>query len=130
MNELVPKLLAFPKNPPPAEPLKADEYDREIRIVKKLLDETPPEVLAANMDGGGTLLDVREGEREINLTPPLGLPAYTLLLTNARSSTSQYTPYNTAMCSCPSATFNRARPGTSYHFYNRMEHSGSYLSHS
>jgi hypothetical protein len=59
MDKLIPKLLAFPPNPPPPQPLSIDEYDRLARSSQTLLDDTPVALLAGQLEDGGTLLDVK-----------------------------------------------------------------------
>ena len=53
MNELLPQLLAFPPHPPPPQPLSDADYDRQIKSVVQLLNQTPASRLT-----GGDLLDV------------------------------------------------------------------------
>jgi COP9 signalosome complex subunit 3 len=59
MDELIPKLLAFPPVPAPAEPLSDFQYDQLIRPISQLLTSTPPSKLASSLSTGEDVFDVR-----------------------------------------------------------------------
>ncbi|KAL8897331.1 MAG: hypothetical protein Q9192_002635 [Flavoplaca navasiana] len=56
MDSLLPQLLSFPPHPPV--PLVDVAYDREIRSLRKVLNDTPASLLTAGVPNGGDLLDV------------------------------------------------------------------------
>ncbi|KAI9810393.1 MAG: hypothetical protein M1827_006279 [Pycnora praestabilis] len=58
MDELLPQLLAFPPHPPPAQPLSDAEYDRQIRALLQILNQTSANRLVGGVAGGGDLLDI------------------------------------------------------------------------
>ena len=59
MDELLPQLLAFPPHPPPPQPLSDITYDKQIRALVQLLNQTSASKLVGGVSGGGNLLDVR-----------------------------------------------------------------------
>ena len=58
MDNLLPQLLAFPPHPPPSQPLSDAEYDKQIKSLIQLLNQTSASKLAGGVSGGGDLLDV------------------------------------------------------------------------
>ncbi|KAL9035705.1 MAG: hypothetical protein Q9180_004717 [Flavoplaca navasiana] len=56
MDSLLPQLLSFPPHPPV--PLADVAYDREIRSLRKVLNDTPASLLTAGVPNGGDLLDI------------------------------------------------------------------------
>ena len=60
MDSILPQLLSFPPHPPPAVPLSDKEYDKQIRSVVQLLNETSAKKLTGGVSGGGDLLDVSQ----------------------------------------------------------------------
>ena len=56
MEALLPQLLSFPPHP---QKLSDQEYDRQIKALAHLLDETSASKLVKGVAGGGDLLDVR-----------------------------------------------------------------------
>lgn len=56
MDSLLPQLLSFPPHPPV--PLVDVAYDREIRNLRKVLNDTPASILTTGVPNGGDLLDV------------------------------------------------------------------------
>lgn len=67
MDTLLPQLLAFPPRPPPVTPLTESEYDKQIRCVVQLLNQTPANKLAGGVSGGGDLLTVWQDPFESHL---------------------------------------------------------------
>lgn len=59
MESLLPQLLSFPPHPPPQPPLSDALYDKEIRNLRKALNDTPASALTSGVPNGGDLLDVR-----------------------------------------------------------------------
>ena len=47
---LLPQLVAFPPNPAPSIPLPDDVYDKEIKKLRKILNDTPANVLTGEAD--------------------------------------------------------------------------------
>ncbi|KAI9724747.1 MAG: hypothetical protein M1812_000022 [Candelaria pacifica] len=80
MDELLPQLLSFPPHPPPPQPIPDDQYDRQIRHLIQVLNQTPANKLLGSVAGGGDLLDILDPS--INTLPYL----YVLL---ARSNAAQ-----------------------------------------
>ncbi len=58
MDSLLPQLLTFPPHPPPPVPLVDVAYDKEIKSLRKVLNDTPASLLTAGVPNGGDLLDV------------------------------------------------------------------------
>ena len=58
MDAILPQLLAFPPHPPPVTPLPDADFDKQIKIVVQLLNQTPASKLTAGVHGGGDLLNV------------------------------------------------------------------------
>ncbi|KAI9818306.1 MAG: hypothetical protein M1832_004424 [Thelocarpon impressellum] len=58
MEELLPRLLAFPPQPPPARPLTDLEYDEQIHGLLQILNRTSGGKLASGVKGKGNLLDI------------------------------------------------------------------------
>jgi len=65
MDDLLPLLLSFPPHPPPPHPLSDDEYDRQIRGLLQVLNQTPGNRLTGKIAGGGDLLDVSLPEHKL-----------------------------------------------------------------
>lgn len=59
IESLLPQLLSFPPHPPPPLPLADAAYDKEIKSLRRLLNELPANLLTAGVPNGGDLLDVR-----------------------------------------------------------------------
>ena len=57
MDGLLPQLLAFPP-PSPPQTLTDSEYDRQIKSLIQLLNQTPAKNLIGGSSGGGSFLDV------------------------------------------------------------------------
>ncbi|KAI9707352.1 MAG: hypothetical protein M1836_000312 [Candelina mexicana] len=76
MDELLPQLLSFPPHPPPAQPLPDEQYDRQIKHLAQILNQTPANKLVGSVAGGGDLLDILDPS--INTLPYL----YVLLARN------------------------------------------------
>ncbi len=60
MDGLLPQLLSFPPHPPPAQKLSDLEYDKQIKLIVKLLNGTSGSKLVRGVGGGGDLLDVSQ----------------------------------------------------------------------
>ncbi|KAL8765421.1 MAG: hypothetical protein Q9209_007489 [Squamulea sp. 1 TL-2023] len=58
MESLLPQLLSFPPHPPPPFPLGDVAYDKEIKSLRKVLNDTPANSLVAAVPHGGSLLDI------------------------------------------------------------------------
>ncbi|KAL8727281.1 MAG: hypothetical protein Q9166_006162 [cf. Caloplaca sp. 2 TL-2023] len=58
MDSLLPQLLSFPPHPPPPFPLVDVAYDKEIKSLRKLLNDIPANSLTAGVPNGGDLLDI------------------------------------------------------------------------
>ncbi|KAL8818359.1 MAG: hypothetical protein Q9223_002994 [Gallowayella weberi] len=58
MDPLLPQLLSFPPHPPPPIPLVDAVYDKEIKSLRKLLNDLPASALTAGVANGGDLLDI------------------------------------------------------------------------
>ncbi|KAL8852723.1 MAG: hypothetical protein Q9221_002353 [Calogaya cf. arnoldii] len=58
MDSLLPQLLSFPLHPPPPVPLTDAVYDKEIRSLRKVLNDLPASLLTAGVPNGGDLLDI------------------------------------------------------------------------
>ena len=58
MDELLAHLLTFPPHPPPPQPLPDIEYDKQIRALVQLLNQTSASKLTSGMSSGDDLLDV------------------------------------------------------------------------
>ena len=58
MDSILTQLLAFPPHPPPVTPLPDAEFDKQIKTVVQLLNQTPANKLVAGVPNGGDLLDV------------------------------------------------------------------------
>ncbi|KAL8798856.1 MAG: hypothetical protein Q9182_006334 [Xanthomendoza sp. 2 TL-2023] len=58
MDPLLPQLLSFPPHPPPPVPLVDAAYDKEIKNLRKLLNDLPASALTAGVANGGDLLDI------------------------------------------------------------------------
>ncbi|KAL8998174.1 MAG: hypothetical protein Q9169_002728 [Polycauliona sp. 2 TL-2023] len=56
IDSLLPQLLAFPPHPPV--PLVDVAYDKEIKGLRKVLNDTPASLLTAGVPSGGDLLDI------------------------------------------------------------------------
>ncbi|KAI4139312.1 MAG: hypothetical protein L6R39_006359 [Caloplaca ligustica] len=69
MESLLPQLLSFPPHPPPSLPLSDIAYDREIRGLRKILNDTPANALIGGVPNGGDLLDILDPS--INTLPYL-----------------------------------------------------------
>lgn len=65
MDNILPQLLSFPPHPPPITPLSDAEYDKQIRGVIQLLNETPAKKLTTGVSGGGDLLDVSHYDKKL-----------------------------------------------------------------
>ena len=63
MDDLLPLLLSFPPHPPPKPPLSNEEYDRQIRTLLQILNQTPASRLTGKLAGGGDLLEVGQPQR-------------------------------------------------------------------
>ncbi|KAI9878808.1 MAG: hypothetical protein M1830_010492 [Pleopsidium flavum] len=87
MDDLLPLLLSFPPHPPPAHPLSNEEYDRQIRTLLQVLNQTPGSRLIGKIAGGGDLLDILDPS--INTLPYL----YALLahINNVQSNNGKQT---------------------------------------
>lgn len=59
IESLLPRLLSFPLHPPPPVPLSDAVYDKEIKSLRKTLNDTPANLLTSGVPNGGDLLDVR-----------------------------------------------------------------------
>ncbi|KAL8950474.1 MAG: hypothetical protein Q9222_003489 [Ikaeria aurantiellina] len=73
IESLLPFLLVFPPHPPPPIPIADALYDKEIKNLRKLLNDTPANQLTSGVPNGGDLLDIIDPS--INSLPFL----YTLL---------------------------------------------------
>ena len=60
MDAILQQLLAFPPHPPPLTPLPDAEFDKQIKSVVQLLNQTPANKLTAGVPNGGDLLDVSQ----------------------------------------------------------------------
>ncbi|KAL8934669.1 MAG: hypothetical protein Q9216_005789 [Gyalolechia sp. 2 TL-2023] len=69
MESLLPQLLSFPPHPPPQIPLSDAIYDKEIRILRKALNDTPASAFTGGVPNGGDLLDILDPS--INTLPSL-----------------------------------------------------------
>lgn len=69
IESLLPRLLSFPIHPPPPIPLSDAVYDREIKGLRKALNDTPANVLTGGVPNGGDLLDILDPS--INTLPSL-----------------------------------------------------------
>ncbi|KAL8936930.1 MAG: hypothetical protein Q9211_003947 [Gyalolechia sp. 1 TL-2023] len=69
IESLLPQLLSFPPHPPPPLPLSDTVYDKEIRILRKALNDTPANALTGGVPNGGDLLDILDPS--INTLPYL-----------------------------------------------------------
>lgn len=58
MDELLPKFLAFPQLPQPDPNITDAEYDRQIRNLVQLLNQTPASIFIGGVAGGGDLFEV------------------------------------------------------------------------
>lgn len=58
IGPLLPQLLSFPPHPPPAIPLTAAAYDKEIKHLRKALNGIPNHLLIGGVPNGGDLLEV------------------------------------------------------------------------
>ncbi len=57
-DSLLPQLLSFPPHPPPPVPLVDAAYDKEIKNLRKVLNDTPANALTAGAPYGGDLIEV------------------------------------------------------------------------
>ncbi|KAL8722374.1 MAG: hypothetical protein Q9181_007504 [Wetmoreana brouardii] len=73
ISSLLPQLLSFPPHPPPPIPPSDTAYDRDIRTLRKVLNEIPTNSLTSSVPNGGDLLEILDPS--INTLPYL----YTLL---------------------------------------------------
>lgn len=67
MDAILPQLLSFPPHPPPVTPLSDAEFDKQIKIVVQLLNQTPANKLTAGVIGGGDLLNVSQQSNKLSL---------------------------------------------------------------
>ncbi|KZF20120.1 hypothetical protein L228DRAFT_263417 [Xylona heveae TC161] len=58
MEALLSQLLAFPPHPPPTQPLPDAEYEKQIKTILQILNQTPANLLLGGVAGGGDLLNV------------------------------------------------------------------------
>ena len=58
MGSLLPQLMAFPPHPPPSEPLSDAEYDKQIKDLVQLLNQTSASKLVGDSLGEDDLLNV------------------------------------------------------------------------
>ncbi|KAL8710885.1 MAG: hypothetical protein Q9220_004690 [cf. Caloplaca sp. 1 TL-2023] len=58
IETLLPFLLAFPPHPPPPIPIADAQYDKEVKNLRKFLNETPANQLTSAVPNGGDLLDI------------------------------------------------------------------------
>lgn len=61
MDELLQKLLAFPKHPPPKTPISDNQYDEGIKGQIRMLEKMSPRSLLQSTAGGEKVLDVSRG---------------------------------------------------------------------
>ncbi|KAL8912898.1 MAG: hypothetical protein Q9171_002192 [Xanthocarpia ochracea] len=57
-DSLLPQLLSFPPHPPPPVPLVDAAYDKEIKSLRRVLNDTPANALTAGAPYGGDLLEI------------------------------------------------------------------------
>ncbi|KAL9596924.1 MAG: hypothetical protein Q9219_005487 [cf. Caloplaca sp. 3 TL-2023] len=69
IESLLPQLLSFPPHPPPPIPLSDAAYDKEIKHLRKALNDTPASSLTGGISNGGDLLDILDPS--INTLPYL-----------------------------------------------------------
>ncbi|KAI4183900.1 MAG: hypothetical protein L6R41_005122 [Letrouitia leprolyta] len=69
IESLLPRLLSFPLHPPPPVPLSDAVYDKEIKSLRKTLNDTPANLLTSGVPNGGDLLDILDPS--INTLPSL-----------------------------------------------------------
>ncbi|KAI4101858.1 MAG: hypothetical protein L6R37_004733 [Teloschistes peruensis] len=69
IGPLLPQLLSFPPHPPPAIPLTAAAYDKEIKHLRKALNGIPNHLLIGGVPNGGDLLEILDPS--INTLPYL-----------------------------------------------------------
>ncbi|KAI4129796.1 MAG: hypothetical protein LQ338_002047 [Usnochroma carphineum] len=69
MESLLPQLVSFPPHPPPPLPLSDAAYDKGIKNLRKVLNDTPANTLTAGVPNGGDLLDILDPS--INTLPYL-----------------------------------------------------------
>lgn len=69
MDTLLAQLLAFPPHPPPVTPLTEPEYDKQIRNLVQLLNQTAANKLTGAVSGGGDPLSILDPS--INTLPYL-----------------------------------------------------------